>query len=545
MKSILQKITLALTLVSLLYAGCKNPAKDVQIIVSTDIFKSPVFLQFVNAKYGAEGPKSFTVKIIGPGAGLVRTTTGSKVFKVTDGYLNLLLDRSATPSPSNPVKFTVIASVPGFAPTYQDVVVTSEKDPIAYKVFMNEYANPAAATAAAVSTQAITNGSTGGDVKFTTTTNAGMTEKTEITIPAGTGFLDATGQPTGGAQLEVRMVHTGIDANGGMTVIPANGYAANATDNNGNPISGGVYFNPVASVSINMLAGTKEVKGFTKPVTVDVELNAAKINPATNQAIKEGETIPMWSLNTESGQWKQEGNANVVKNTNGKLVGRMQITHLTDWGLFYNYTPCTSTVIVNRNTEVGYDTFMISSGGLTAVSSVSFNPGEKSKTTTVYASSGQGKITVSTFGSFGFGVLDSKYANSAQSITVTTNLCGQTYTFNFAPKSDLVNVDVSVMFKCTTKDVLTGINSFITVTPINGGETQTYYLRDGKGSGQFINGTTYKVTAQVDDKIYTGQFTAKKENFTLPTGYDLTGAASYNGLTNRLTIEGIVKKDCN
>ncbi|MCY1513809.1 hypothetical protein D9M68_483240 [compost metagenome] len=280
---------------------------------------------------------------------------------------------------------------------------------------------------------------------------------------------------------------------------------------------------------------------------VDVELSAAKINPATKQPIKENETIPMWSLNTETGQWKQEGTATVVKNPDGKLVGRMQITHLSDWGLFYIYTPCTTSVTINRTTDEGYETFIVYGGLL--IDFVSFNPGEKSKTFTVDVWSDQSSITVSTFGSFNIGPYNSigaKYENSTQTKDVS-NVCGQTYAFNFVAKPELINVDVNVMFKCTSKDLLTGINSFITISPIGSttGESQSYYLTNGKGSGQILNGVTYKITAQVDDKIYTSQFTASKDNFILPSGFDLTGTATYNTLTNRLMIDGIVKKECN
>ena len=158
MKSLLKNIATALALTVILFAGCKNPAEDVQIIVDTDIFKSPTLIQFVNAKAGVDGPKVFTVEITGPGASLVVTPTGGKVFKTAEGLLNLMLGRTANPSPTAPVKFTVIANATGYAPTYLDVTITSATDATIYKVPMIEYANPTAGSGVIVATRAITSG---------------------------------------------------------------------------------------------------------------------------------------------------------------------------------------------------------------------------------------------------------------------------------------------------------------------------------------------------------------------------------------------------
>ncbi len=313
----LKNIFAALALLIILFASCKNPAEDVQIIVNTDIFKSPTLIQFTNAKAGSEGPKVFTVGITGPNASLVVTPTGGKIFKTAEGLLNLFLDRTADPSPTNPVRFTIIADVAGFAPTYQDVVITSATDPIIYKVEMIEYANPTAGSGAIVATRPITNGVSISDINFTTATNAGMTQASDLTVPSGTGFLDAAGQSVGGSQLEARILYSGTSASGTNPILPGGSFASNVIGTNGQPTAGGVYFDAAGSLSINMFGGTKEVKTFTKPVSIDMEVNPAMINPNTNATIKAGETIPMWSLNEETGQWKAEGNATFAINTAG------------------------------------------------------------------------------------------------------------------------------------------------------------------------------------------------------------------------------------
>jgi hypothetical protein len=536
----LKNIVAAFALIITLFAGCKNPAEDVEIIVNTDIFKSPTLIQFVNAKAGIDGPKSFTVDITGPGASLVRTTTGGKVFKTAEGLLNLMLDRAANPSPTNPVKFTVIANAAGFAPTYLDVVITSTTDPTIYRVPMTEYANPTAGSGAIVATKAITSGTTSTDVSFTTATNAGMAQKSDIIIPTGTGLLDASGASVGGSQLEARVVYSGYAADGTFSNLPGDGFAANLIGANGQPVAAGAYLDPVGSVSINMFAGGKEVKSFNKPVTLDMEINSSIINPATNQPIKENETIPLWSLNSQTGQWKNEGNATVVKNTAGVLVARAQINHLTDWVFAYALQfGCTTSITINRTSDTDEETFTFTDLIKKSTGSFIMKKGEKTKTFSGGVIRSANRLTV-TAGS-------DKYVERTKTSPQGT-FCGTTTVFNFVEKPDLVGVDLDIKLKCTTKDVLTGINSFITITPTGANASEgssSCYLTNGIGSGSIVNGVTYKIVASVDGVAYTSQFTANKNNFVLPSGFDLTGDVVYNPTTNRLKIVGLVTKSCN
>ncbi|RYE15728.1 MAG: hypothetical protein EOP51_26610 [Sphingobacteriales bacterium] len=540
-----KNIAAAFALVVILFAGCKNPAEDVQIIVNTDIFKSPTLVQFVNAKKGAAGPQDFNVTITGPNADLVRTSTGGKSFKATSGLLNLLLDRSANPTPASPVKFTVVANATGFAPIFQDVVITSATDPTLYQVAVAEYANPAVGTGAIVDTKPITNGTTSTDIIITTPTNAGVAQQTNITVPTGTGLLDAAGASVGGGQLESRIAFNSTATNGTTPTVPGGNAAKNVVGANGQPIAGGVTFIPAGSVSIDMYSGGKEVRSFTKPVIVDMELNAATINPTTNAVVKAGETIPMWSLNDETGQWKAEGNATVVTNGAGKLVARMPITHLTAWSAAWESQAayvCPTTLVITKPASASTEKFIVDGAGDIAT----FAPGETSKTLTLVANKfGKGTITVRTYVTNG-GTAPAYVSNAVTSAFIS-NACNASTTFAFVapPAADVIDADVYVRVKCSGKELVTGINAIVTITPLNStDEARVYNLNQGRGSGQIVNGTTYKIVASVDGKSYVSQFTASKTNFQLPDGFDLKGTAVFTN--GRLSIDGLVTKtDCN
>ncbi len=540
-----KNIAAAFALIVILFAGCKNPAEDVQIIVNTDIFKSPTLIQFVNAKKGAAGPQDFTVTITGPNADLVRTSTGGKSFKATSGLLNLLLDRNASPSATAPVKFTVVANAAGFAPIFQDVVITSATEPTLYQVAVAEYANPAIGTAAIVDTKPISNGTTSADITITTPTNAGVTQQTNITVPTGTGLLDAAGASVGGGSLESRIAFNSTATNGTTPVVPGGNAAKNVLGANGQVITGGVTFIPAGSVSIDMFSGGKEVKTFTKPVIIDMEIDAATINPITNAVVKVGETIPMWSLNDETGQWKNEGNATVLMTPSGKMAAKLAITHLSAWSAAWETRTadaCPATIVINKPASKDTEKFIVDSFGDIAT----FAPGETTKTLVLAANKFyKGTYTVRTYVTNG-GTAPAYVSNSVTSAFINTPCTAPaTFTFVAPPAADVIDADVYVRVKCSGKDLITGINANITITPLNSTDVpRVYNLNQGLGSGQIVNGVTYKIVASVDGKSYTSQFTASKTNFQLPTGFDLVGTAVFTN--GRLAIDGLVTKtDCN
>src|SRR5690606_37535833 len=204
----------------------------------------------------------------------------------------------------------------------------------------------------------------------------------------------------------------------------------------------------------------KEVKSFSKPLTMDVELNSTEINPNTGQPYKENETIPTWSLNTETGQWKQESNATVVKNTNGKLAAQMQITHLSEYlvGLGIEES-CSFNVNINLNKPTLWDrpfTIIVDRrvehhvtvpAGATA-SSFNIIKGDSPRMRT-HISVRNPDYT-----------RESDNEDDEDDGYHIIDRCGQTIDFNFVEKSDLVQVFVKVGFQCTDKRVTTPINSF-------------------------------------------------------------------------------------
>ncbi|SFH34871.1 hypothetical protein [Pedobacter insulae] len=547
MKFISKKIMAALAVVFMLYGSCKNPVENVDIIVNTDVFQSPIMVRFVNAKTGAtNNPQDFEVNISGQNADLVVTNTGGKDFEASRGFLQLALAENAAPSETNPIKFTISANVPGFAPTTQNITVTSATEPLQYIVQLVEYANPAAGTGVVVATRNITNGTATTEMVLTTATNPAMPEKSNITIAAGTSFLDGAGQVINANQIEAKVVHYGPSNPESVAAFPGGFYAGNAVGANGQAINGGVVFVTGGFLAIDIYAGNKEVKGFSKPIVVEMEVSNTLINPNTGAVVKENETIPLWSLNEETGQWTLEGTTTFVKNNAGKLVAKMNVSHLSYWNFDWYYGTCgnnggTLTIKAPKFSNSQYYKLYVvtANGGKTNYpGSIYLANGTETKKTLLNLPSGKGKFVL--------------YDNSNKLIAESqeyANLCGQSTTLTIPEGTppDIVDVSLNIQVKCSSKKIATGLNAFVYVSKANGNwYDYTYlYLQNGKATAKFENGTTYFIEAYMAGRWYTTQVKFDKNNFVLPAGKDITGKAVYDAATNKLNIEGLfVSTNC-
>jgi hypothetical protein len=135
--------------------------------------------------------------------------------------------------------------------------------------------------------------------------------------------------------------------------------ASKLVDPAGNPLPS-VALETAGSVSLTIVAdnGTK-VKKFSEPIDLTIDINPTTKSPKTGEVVKEGDSIPLFSRDEETGVYTLEGNAVVRKAPNSnKLVANVKVPHLSDWELaFYSNSPNGScdapSVTINANTSAG------------------------------------------------------------------------------------------------------------------------------------------------------------------------------------------------
>jgi len=352
MMNFLRPIVLFLALLSL--SMCGDPLEDLKLQVATDqVLKYNMNIELINANRAEDLPSDIEIEVSGADAGNVLDVSGN-IPEMADGLVSLTLMPGVTPSPENPIKFTLKAKAEGYIDLIRTVVWEDTSD-IYHEFGMLKIADlpptmghKKQTFAAAVNP---VNGATINPIEATVEATADKPLKVEVQIEEGTIMYDENGQAVNGTNLEVELVqYTDLDEealnafSGGFTI-------ENAVDSEGNPMDA-LEFNTAGMVKIDMHVDGTEVKQFSKPVNVTMELNSETQNPDTDYApIAEGDVIPVWSRDDQTGQWTQEGDVTVSRNANtGTLEARLQIEHLSFWNLdWWWWRSCTSTLTVTSN----------------------------------------------------------------------------------------------------------------------------------------------------------------------------------------------------
>ncbi|OCX54694.1 hypothetical protein BEL04_10745 [Mucilaginibacter sp. PPCGB 2223] len=550
-----------LVLMSILMYACKKPTDGINILVdSQSLSPAPTMLSFVNAdSTSVNQPGDFTASITGPGASLVQMVSGGTSFQVSHGILSLSLVKGTVPSVANPVVFTVTGQAAGFAPFIQTVVITQDA-PSLYVVKALDYTSSAAGTTLLKTTTTLSGGTVSSATTLTTSKTASMTENATLAFAAGTQFQDANKNTINAGTLTSNIVQLGVGNNALTDDFPGGLYAADALDQSGNAISGGVNFVPAGLLSISMTANGTDVKNFSKPVNITMELNSNTANFATGAALKVGDVIPYWSQNDLTGQWKYEGNATVALDGSNKLSVVMPISHLSNWmcGWFWSatstagaaYTACGSNLTVNLSTADAnfkggnYTVYLLSAyGNIVASKKGGDLHNGSSVTFKNLPNIAQAKVAVYYKGK--------QAAVSTLFATCTTGSLAITVPTTATAFADPVNVSVSVTGLCNGKQVsvlpsapfqlyqqIAGTQAFQPIGVVN--------IVNGKASTQLDNNATYYLSTYYNKTYYqTGNFTITKAAITIPplTGFNVTTA--YDATSNTLSFTGTIPVPCN
>ncbi|MDP3929757.1 MAG: hypothetical protein Q8R57_12100 [Bacteroidota bacterium] len=338
MKHLFNKNRLVAILSLLLLVGsfytCKNPLENFNITINSNISGTTVSLMVTNAnpQSAEQTPPNLKLKIEGKDASKIYEISGTDNFVPQQGAIDLIVNPTVVPTSSNPIEFTVVASAPG----YMDVnyaISIGDTGNYNYGITMVKLNDAPAGVSAMVS-----NLNLGTDGKVTTTqtletpSSPNKSENVKLSIPAGTIMLDAEGNPVTGS-VQLAMAHHDNRTIESITSFPGGLFAPDVFDKDGKPMDP-VSFETLGLVNIEIGNATQKVKSFSQPIIATVELNTSSINPLTNIAIKEGDSVPIWSRDQTTGAWTLEGYQFITKDpTTNKLVVDMRVSHLSPWNI--------------------------------------------------------------------------------------------------------------------------------------------------------------------------------------------------------------------
>ncbi len=336
--------------------SCNNPIEDLKITLNTDISNNNYGVRVIDAKNPDVAVQQLSIQIVGPGKKFIYNSDGTRNFTAENGIFSMLLEPGLKPSIENPIRFTIMIESPGYLKAVYPVEINAEGNR-AMDIPMVKFDAPPVGVAAKSETITVdANNGTSSIIKITVPAENGKQEAAEISIPAGTKMLDDQGKPVTGS-VSVEMVHFDNRNPESLLSFPGGFDATNVIGANGQQMDP-ITFETAGFISVEMKSGDQKVKSFSNPISVKTEINAETINPNTGQKVQEGDTIPVWSLDTKTGQWKFEGNSIVSKNTNtNKLEATMTVPHLSWWNLDYFWNSCTVGSTVRFNSNVNTTTY--------------------------------------------------------------------------------------------------------------------------------------------------------------------------------------------
>lgn len=328
-------IVAILILAVILLPMCKNPLDGFKAELNSNISSATLSIMVTNANPNAteQMPKDVQISFTGAGAARLFEVSGSKDFTLQNGIINLILINADKPTADKPVLFNVNLSAPGFMDvTY--LISIGDTGQYSYQIPMVELNNAPEGVAVVVNKNHTldNSGTVPSKIEIETPSVANKPENVKVTINPGTIMRDADGNPVTG-NISIEMAHHDNRAFESVNSFPGGFFADNVIDENGNPMDP-VTFQTLGLINLEIKAGDKKVKTFSEPIIASVELNETSINPNTGVAIKEGDSVPIWSRDQDNGQWKLEGYELITKDpVSGKLVTVMKITHLSPWNI--------------------------------------------------------------------------------------------------------------------------------------------------------------------------------------------------------------------
>ena len=535
-KDIFLAIAAALTFAMVLYA-CKNPGEDVTIHINTDVLKSPMAVQFVNAVKGASNqPDDFPVTIAGKDADKVVTINNKTDFKATDGRIFLALKKGVVATAAAPIIFTVAAEVPGFTPATKTFRITGD-EPNAVVVPLVEYANPAPGTTAKVQQNPLNGGINASAIVIETPATSGMAERASITIAAGTRFLDAAGNPINASTLESRIVQYGTESLESLEAFPGGFNAINVIGENGQPIEGGIAFVTAGFIAIDLYAGGTEVKSFSQPLQVRMDINKNVQNPMTGALVKAGDVVPVWSLDDKIGQWKFEANATVSADAQGNLSAGFAASHLSywnfDWGIQYCNNQFKLSLKAQDAAPASYIVTVQAENGYHTSATVSISNGQAD----LFQRLPNTRLK--------FVVYNTSYNKLAETDYIDACAAGQAeLNIPAGAAVDLVNVNIKLQGTCPNKPVNENITTWVLLREKNSPVGIPAHALNGRLNLRLKNNTEYVIDAQYGDSYKTANILFSKTNFTFPG--TVSGTATYNQANNTLDVAASFKlPNCN
>lgn len=328
--------------VSVVAVRCKKPTDGININVNTsNLFHYTGLVQITDPSGSV--PNNLTVTVTGANAAAVYGLDGKKAMSAPAGIIAFAIHPKMEPTATSPLKFNFVVTGAGYLPLTLPVTVTVDQKTQVIKASILNLVVPTAGVTSATTTATAAAGTVVTPITVSTAAAAGTTS-TAVTVPTGVKLQDANGNTINGNNVTATV--NNFQPSQALSLFPGGTLVANIDNGSGTTAPAALI--PAGFVNIQMGVNGTEVKKFSSPIAVSMNLDPSFKNPSTGAAIASGTVVEIDSYDTGTGQWKFEQNA-TVSIVGGNPVVNFSTSHLTIYA-------ATIRVGVNTNLNLKFTT---------------------------------------------------------------------------------------------------------------------------------------------------------------------------------------------
>lgn len=284
-----------------------------------------------------------TIRFGGADADRVVDVDGGSVSSITLEEVSLLsfgLD-GAVPSPDRPVDLVLNVTAEGYLETSRRILLADDEQTFSLPLVRFADLPPGVETTSV--RFPVINGVSPETVVVTTPAEAVTGARASLTLPAGTRIRDASGRPLTGT-LTGRVTYFSNQVNPARAAFPG-GFTGVQIDRDetGAPAQGTFLTAGFAAVEVVGDDG-REAEMFDAPIDISIDVPPGTPNPETGRDIDDGDPVPVYSLDEDTGTWTFAARAparlvgatvNTETGPNASRSVRFETEHLTYWNLDY------------------------------------------------------------------------------------------------------------------------------------------------------------------------------------------------------------------
>lgn len=334
----MKKLLLALAVGILAYSCSTEAIDNFTIRIKPNIMEHIAMIEITDANDPTTDIQNLTIAVDGAIASDVYEISGSQDFQLIDGRITIGIHPRRNPVAGQTINVPVVITGDGYLTKRRVIEFTAEERTQLVEIpLVNVVSPPTGVSFSITPGISLTGGALPSPENIVIPPGQGSTTGMEIDLDAGTSFISRDGDTLSGGNLEVIAGHFDSDNETSLDAFPG-GFSADSIQQADGSYEAGA-FQTAGFTTMDMTVDGQEVKSFSQPITVTMDVSANALNPNTGQPIALGDVIPIWSYDDEEGTWVYETDGTTIQGPNGLQVS-YQTTHLSWWNIDYFASRC-------------------------------------------------------------------------------------------------------------------------------------------------------------------------------------------------------------